>query len=415
MTTTDTATAVETLDYRKVSDLKFNPDNPRKTFDQALIRELAASIEAEGLLQPMRVRADGTIIAGERRKRAIDLLIKEKRVPASFEASCIILSGTSADEDQMAALIENLQRVDLTPLEEAKGYYALLGLDVRQADIAKRVGRSSAHVSKRLSLLTLEDPVQEALTSGKITLEKALGLTGIKDPKKQVALVGKDDYAVADAIRKQATTEALAKVRTELEGLGLDVFGDKMKAPPEGTDWQQVGESMRHSAFKGSAPKGATAVSITAYSADQVVMRWYKLITLPKGTVADDPKAAEAKAKAAREKADAKLKAEHEAKLAKLGAAVSSVNKAGAVSVLLRAMLAYVNDTTHIGVALGLTPETLTRSWDVEKEYLSYDAAVTAYAEMSEINMIRVLLIDAATDYDSKAAVLAFLGLAEDF
>lgn len=413
-TTTSTVETVEgyseeCLDYMKVSDLKFNPNNPRKTFDPAAIKELAASIEAEGQLQPMRVRADGTIIAGERRKRALDLLIKEKKLPADAEASCIILTGTTEAEDQMAALIENLQRVDLSPLEEARGYYSLLGLDVRQADIAKRVGRSSAHVSKRLSLLTLQEPVQQALEAGKITIEKALGLTAIADPKKQVALVDKDDWSIADALRKQQAKVATDKVKAELEGLGIEVSTKEMTRPPEGTDWQQVGDQIRYADFKGSAPKGVTSAVLSSYGGDNVVIRWYKLIDLPKGTVADDPKAAEAKAKVAQERAIAKQKAKEEALVAAVGAAASTPNKADVISLLIEVLLSFVNNQEEVGLALGIEPVVGT---DYKgNEVPLWNEPVQAYAETNQMNALRVLLVNLAFDYDWSTKALALLGV----
>lgn len=402
--------AEETLDWVPVKNLKFNPNNPRKVFDAAQIKSLADSIEQEGQLQPMRVRADGTIIAGERRKRALDLLIQTKRLPADTEASCIIMVGTTEAEDQIAALIENIQRVDLTPLEEARGYYSLLDLDVRQADIAKRVGRSTAHVSKRLSLLTLTDEAQGLLDNGAITIEYALGLTGITDPKKQTALAKKnDEWALKNAITGQVQKAKVDKVVTSLKGLGLDVLtGNALPAPPEGTDWAQIGESVDHDKWKGSAPKGATAVYVTSW----LSLRFYKLIDLPKGTV-NAVSAAEAesvKRQKAQEKASAKAKADRETHLKRVGVAATQVSKAAVLSLLVKASLGYIGGEQEIGVALGIEPVRKTREHD-GVEYDDYVEAVASYAAKSEINALRVLIVDMATDYTMEAEALAVLGM----
>lgn len=137
-----------------------NPHQPRKEFDADRLRELADSIRSEGLLQPVLVRpVNGKfqLIAGERRWRAFQLL-QLKFIPVRLSEA---QSATSA----AAAMIENLQREDLNPIEEAAGFASLLkDFDLTQEDVAERVGRARASVANALRLLALPREVQGFLT-----------------------------------------------------------------------------------------------------------------------------------------------------------------------------------------------------------------------------------------------------------
>jgi len=152
---------------------------PRRRFDAATIDELAASIKARGLLQPILARprpaGDYEIVAGERRWRAAQKA-KLHNVP-------VIIRELTDEETAEVALVENVQRVDLNPVEEARGL-ARLAEDYKrtQEEIAEAVGKSRSHVANMLRLLSLPQIVLAALESGQIAMGHARALLGAKDP-----------------------------------------------------------------------------------------------------------------------------------------------------------------------------------------------------------------------------------------
>lgn len=160
--------------------LDYSPTNPRKSFDARELRELAASIKSIGLLQPVTVRpkTDGRyeVIAGERRTRA-HALAKLDTVPAIVRemADCEVLT---------AQTIENLQRADLAPLDEAEGFAALLAQDdppITVAELATRVGKSAAYVRSRVQLMHLIDEAKTALRKNVLSLRVALHIARLTD------------------------------------------------------------------------------------------------------------------------------------------------------------------------------------------------------------------------------------------
>ena len=164
-----------------------NPYQPRKTIDPESIKELAASIESEGLLQPVVVRKildDYQLIAGERRWRAHQFLKRDKilaRVMTTTEISSASLS-----------LIENLQREGLNPLEESMGYHSLVSeFGLTQAKVAERVGKSRSYITNTMRFLQLEEELRNFLADGKISPGHAKVLLGINDPKIRISLAEK--------------------------------------------------------------------------------------------------------------------------------------------------------------------------------------------------------------------------------
>ena len=161
-----------------------NPYQPRKTIDPESIKELAASIESEGLLQPVVVRKildDYQLIAGERRWRAHQFLKRDKilaRVMTTTEISSASLS-----------LIENLQREGLNSLEESMGYHSLVSeFGLTQAKVAERVGKSRSYITNTMRFLQLEEELRNFLADGKISPGHAKVLLGINDPKIRISL-----------------------------------------------------------------------------------------------------------------------------------------------------------------------------------------------------------------------------------
>jgi ParB family chromosome partitioning protein len=165
-----------------VGSVKPNPYQPRTTFDESALTELADSIEASGLLQPIVVRSrDGgyELIAGERRWRAVQRLGWQK-VPAVVK---------EVDDRTLLtlAIIENVQRDDLSPIDEALGYQRLMGeFGAAQAEVARLVGRDRSTVANLLRLLKLPEPVQAMVHEGKLSEGHARALLGLDDAAEQL-------------------------------------------------------------------------------------------------------------------------------------------------------------------------------------------------------------------------------------
>ena len=177
-----------------------NPLNPRKTFNEATLRELADSIAEVGLLEPIglapRPGGDYLLIFGERRWRALGILMKENRWPVEHlpdDAVPYAPRPLGADDEQLAeAVIENIQREDVLPLEEAAGFKLLIDLNPARWNtktLAARVRKTVRYVQLRLELVTkLAEPVKQALAAGEITVTEARAFTA-GDKKAQAALL----------------------------------------------------------------------------------------------------------------------------------------------------------------------------------------------------------------------------------
>ena len=173
------ANTTEKLVEASLDSLVANPYQPRKVIEPETIRELAASIASEGLLQPVVARKVGDkfeLVAGERRWRAHQLLGKSKILVRVLPASDVSSASLS--------LIENLQREGLNPIEEALGYNSLVvDFNLTQANVAERVGKSRTHVTNLLRLLQLDDELKVLLSSRKLSVGHAKVLLGIEDIK----------------------------------------------------------------------------------------------------------------------------------------------------------------------------------------------------------------------------------------
>jgi ParB family transcriptional regulator, chromosome partitioning protein len=196
-----------------VANVEPNPYQPRRDFPPEHIAELAESIRAEGLLQPVVVReAAGKyqLIAGERRWRAFQLL-KLKTIPAR-----VVQAGNASAASM--ALIENLQREGLNPIEEAHGYSSLLrDFDLTQEQVSERIGRARATVANSLRLLTLDDEVQGYLGTGLLSPGHAKVLLGIENRQEQLLLARR---VIADGLSVRATETLVNHVRRTGTGAG---------------------------------------------------------------------------------------------------------------------------------------------------------------------------------------------------
>lgn len=164
--------------------LKPNPFQPRRTFNEESLQELAASIKEHGIIQPIIAEKNGDeyyIIAGERRTRAA-LLAGLTRVP-------VIFREFENSKKLEIALIENIQRENLNPIEEAKAYQEIMQLsNLNQEETAKRVGKSRSAVANAMRLLQLPDEMQTALEKGSITAGHARAILSLINPADQTLL-----------------------------------------------------------------------------------------------------------------------------------------------------------------------------------------------------------------------------------
>ena len=213
-----------------------NPDQPRRTFDEDALRELAASIESVGVIQPIVVcETDGRyrIIAGERRYRACRM--------AGLEMIPAIVRNWDQQRQLEAALIENLQRDDLNAIEEARGVRRLMeegGLTQERA--AERLGKSRSALANLLRLLTLEDVVQQMVIDGKLSAGHARALAGV-DRKRQVQLanltvqqgwsVRQLERICAQPVKTEEEPKKAPRDRqfTNLESMARELFGTRAK------------------------------------------------------------------------------------------------------------------------------------------------------------------------------------------
>ncbi|WP_100405875.1 ParB/RepB/Spo0J family partition protein [Bacillus solitudinis] len=170
-----------------VSQLRPNPYQPRKSFSDDAIQELAVSIEQYGILQPIIARKSikgFEIVVGERRFRAAQK-VGLKTIP-------VVVRELNEQKMMEIALIENLQREDLNPIEEALAYEKLLEhLSITQEELSKRVGKSRPHIANHLRLLQLPEVVQEFISDGKLSMGHGRALLGLKEKQKLSALLEK--------------------------------------------------------------------------------------------------------------------------------------------------------------------------------------------------------------------------------
>ena len=200
----------------KISQIEPNRNQPRRAFDEDALQELAQSISEHGVLQPILVRPQiyggYQIVAGERRYRA-------SRIAGLTEIPAIIRE-LSDSETMQIALIENLQRRDLTVLEEAKGYQTLIEeFDFSQEDVARTVGKSRSAVANTLRLLGLPEPIRDLLEEGRLSAGHARALLALEEDA--------DANQAADKIVK----EGLSVRQTEdlVKKLNADSYGGKEK------------------------------------------------------------------------------------------------------------------------------------------------------------------------------------------
>ncbi len=231
---------VDAVRMLPIGQIDPNRDQPRRSFDENALKELAASIEAVGVLQPIIVAPSGerfTIIAGERRYRASRL--------AGLAAIPALVRDWDSQKRLEAALVENLQRDDLNPVEEAMGVRQLMDeAGLTQEKAAERLGKSRPAVANLLRLLTLPDSVRQMLAEGKLSAGHARALVTV-EPRRQVQLANltvQQGWSVRqlERICAQPAKPEIRKPRvakdaqvSELEGMARELFGTRVRL--EGT------------------------------------------------------------------------------------------------------------------------------------------------------------------------------------
>ena len=216
-----------------------NPRNPRRFFDDTELHDLASSIRQHGIVQPIVVRTMGRdqyeIIAGERRWRAAQL--------AGLIEIPVIIRDVDDKTALEIAIVENVQRADLNPLEEALGYEQLIAeYGYTQNDLGEIIGKSRSHVANSLRLLKLPDPVRDLLAAGSLSAGHARALVSTPDPASLARTIVAKGMSVRDAEklaqnnikaqsepqqpalrRDQKDSDTLALERTLSDALGLEV------------------------------------------------------------------------------------------------------------------------------------------------------------------------------------------------
>ncbi|MFD1734955.1 ParB/RepB/Spo0J family partition protein [Bacillus salitolerans] len=177
----------EMIQEIKLKDIRPNPYQPRRHFEEEAIQELKESIIQHGILQPIIVRKSikgYEIVVGERRYRAA----KE----AGLEVIPVVVRELSEQQMMELALLENLQREDLTPIEEAQAYQSLLEhLNITQEQLAKRLGKSRPHIANHIRLLSLPESVRMYISEGKLSMGHGRALLGLRNKDKVNTIVEK--------------------------------------------------------------------------------------------------------------------------------------------------------------------------------------------------------------------------------
>ena len=193
----------DTVETLRITLVEPNKNQPRHQFDNDKIEELAESIKEHGVIQPIIVARNDDrykIVAGERRWRAAKKA-GLKEIPA-------VIRNYSEFEIAQIALIENLQRENLNPIEEALGYQTLMNkFSMTQEDVSDKIGKSRSAIANAVRLLSLDEPIRQKLISGEISSGHARALLSVESPKARLALL----ESIIEKGLNVRQTEALAK------------------------------------------------------------------------------------------------------------------------------------------------------------------------------------------------------------
>ncbi len=231
----------------RLSEIKPNHEQPRKYFDEGALMELSESIREHGVLQPLIVRpllgGEYQLIAGERRYRAA-MLAQVATVP-------VIIREFSDMQAMEVALVENLQRRDLNPIEEGEGYKALAEqFSLTQAEIAKKVGKSRSAVANAMRLTELPDEVKEEVSSGSLSMGHARALLSLEESE---LIVKAASEVISKELSVRQTEQMVSKMQNTAQNKKIDkpivnsfyrelqialenTWGRKVRISPSGED-----------------------------------------------------------------------------------------------------------------------------------------------------------------------------------
>jgi ParB family transcriptional regulator, chromosome partitioning protein len=230
-TTSADATPRTPRDTRRVpiDRIRPNPDQPRRSFGEGALQELAASIREKGVIQPLILRPDPAdadryqIVAGERRWRAAQL--------AQLHELPVIIRDFDDTEVLEVAIIENIQRADLNALEEAQGYRQLIDrFGHTQDQLAQAMGKSRSHIANLMRLLALPDPIQDMLRNGDLTAGHARALLTADDPLALARKAVAEGWSVRDVekhAKSKTSSDSTTRTRA-MAGRGTDKDADTL-------------------------------------------------------------------------------------------------------------------------------------------------------------------------------------------
>ncbi len=208
--------------FADIGKLVTNPDQPRKEFDEEMLKELASSIKEKGILQPILVEKKDEkyqIIAGERRFRAA-IIAGLKEVP-------VIEKELSEEEKLEIALIENIQREALSPIEEAKAFSMLIkNYNIGQDELSKQVGKNRSTIANSLRLLKMPQDMQDALSSEDITPGHARAILSVVNPADQRILFSR---IISGALSVREAEKQAADLNKGIRGAAQDEKKDSLK------------------------------------------------------------------------------------------------------------------------------------------------------------------------------------------
>lgn len=227
-----TETPSEEIKMVKLDELRSNPYQPRKVFDEEALKELALSIKEHGVFQPIIIKKSikgYEIIAGERRVKASKM--------AGLEEIPAIIRDFSDNEMMEIALLENLQRENLNAIEESTAYKKLLEtLGLTQEELAKRLGKSRSHITNMLGLLTLPDEVQQALSNKELSMGHARIISKLENKEQQISLTKK-------VIEEGLSVRQLEEMTSSNERF-VRAHEIKKKANPQNPEYQYLQEEL---------------------------------------------------------------------------------------------------------------------------------------------------------------------------
>jgi len=232
MISEDAESINNTIKNISIKDIVPKEDQPRRDFDKNALKDLARSIEVHGVIQPILLRKledKYEIVAGERRYRASKI--------ANLEEIPSIIVDVDGEDAAKLALIENIQREDLNPIEEAMAYRQLMeDFDLKQEELANAIGKSRSYITNSIRLLNLDDKVIEYLYTGKLTTGHGKVLLGIKDREQQIKVadkiisVGLNVRETESEVKKTKDTKKKHKSKRDIDPYTRDIEEQLMRS-----------------------------------------------------------------------------------------------------------------------------------------------------------------------------------------